>query len=109
MTTQGPLEDYCIYDYMNYGGEDTPCAKDCGEAVILKMTSTVAEGGIEGFAFSNHKEYSSAPTPPPTAIDRIVAQLVNDDDEAKRTARLGLLARFREAVHQVADFGKIEG
>ncbi|MBO82425.1 MAG: glycine--tRNA ligase subunit beta [Citromicrobium sp.] len=34
---------------------------------------------------------------------------VNDDDEAKRTARLGLLARFREAVHQVADFGKIEG
>ena len=70
MTTQGPLEDYCIYDYMNYGGEDTPCAKDCGEAVILKMTSTVAEGGIEGFAFSNHKEYSSAPTPPPTAIDR---------------------------------------
>ncbi len=34
---------------------------------------------------------------------------VNDDDEAKRTARLGLLARFRDAVHQVADFGKIEG
>ena len=34
---------------------------------------------------------------------------VNDDDEAKRTARLGLLARFRNAVHQVADFGKIEG
>jgi len=34
---------------------------------------------------------------------------VNDDEEAKRTARLGLLARFRDAVHQVADFGKIEG
>ena len=34
---------------------------------------------------------------------------VNDDDEAKREARLGLLARFRNAVHQVADFSKIEG
>ncbi|MEL7728463.1 glycine--tRNA ligase subunit beta [Citromicrobium bathyomarinum] len=34
---------------------------------------------------------------------------VNDPDEAKRSARLGLLARFRDAVHQVADFGKIEG
>jgi len=34
---------------------------------------------------------------------------VNDDDEAKREARLALLARFRNAVHQVADFSKIEG
>ncbi|GAA4643834.1 glycine--tRNA ligase subunit beta [Pontixanthobacter gangjinensis] len=34
---------------------------------------------------------------------------VNDDNPAKRTARLNLLARFRNAVHQVADFSKIEG
>ena len=34
---------------------------------------------------------------------------VNDDDPAKREARLALLARFRDAVHQVADFSKIEG
>ncbi|MEP3227512.1 MAG: glycine--tRNA ligase subunit beta [Parasphingorhabdus sp.] len=34
---------------------------------------------------------------------------VNDNDEEKRTARLALLARFRAAVHQVADFSKIEG
>ncbi|GGB61554.1 glycine--tRNA ligase subunit beta [Blastomonas aquatica] len=34
---------------------------------------------------------------------------VNDPDPAKRTARLGLLARFRAAVHRVADFSKIEG
>ncbi|NVD27716.1 glycine--tRNA ligase subunit beta [Parasphingorhabdus flavimaris] len=34
---------------------------------------------------------------------------VNDDDGAKREARLALLARFRNAVHQVADFSKIEG
>jgi glycyl-tRNA synthetase beta chain len=34
---------------------------------------------------------------------------VNDEDADKRAARLDLLARFRKAVHEVADFSKIEG
>jgi glycyl-tRNA synthetase beta chain len=34
---------------------------------------------------------------------------VNDEDPAKRAARLAMLARFRDAVHKVADFSKIEG
>jgi glycyl-tRNA synthetase beta chain len=34
---------------------------------------------------------------------------VNDPDPAKREARLDLLARMRNAVHQVADFSRIEG
>ncbi|MBM3929413.1 MAG: glycine--tRNA ligase subunit beta, partial [Sphingomonadales bacterium] len=34
---------------------------------------------------------------------------VNDADPDKRAARLGLLARMRDAVHDVADFSKIEG
>jgi glycyl-tRNA synthetase beta chain len=34
---------------------------------------------------------------------------VNDADDEKRRARLDLLARFRDAVHAVADFTKIEG
>jgi glycyl-tRNA synthetase beta chain len=34
---------------------------------------------------------------------------VNDADPAKRTARLGLLLRVRNAVHEVADFSRIEG
>ena len=34
---------------------------------------------------------------------------VNDSNEDKRAARLALLARMRDAVHRVADFGKIEG
>ena len=34
---------------------------------------------------------------------------VNDADEDKRASRLDLLARFRAAVHNVADFSKIEG
>jgi glycyl-tRNA synthetase beta chain len=35
--------------------------------------------------------------------------MVNDDDPAKRAFRLGLLTRFRDAVHRVADFSRIEG
>ena len=34
---------------------------------------------------------------------------VNDADPAVRAARLGLLKRFRAAVHKVADFSRIEG
>ncbi len=34
---------------------------------------------------------------------------VNDPDPAKRAERLALLARVRDAVHNVADFSKIEG
>tara|TARA_R110000772_G_scaffold169366_1_gene281244 strand:- start:2325 stop:4682 length:2358 start_codon:yes stop_codon:yes gene_type:complete len=45
-----------------------------------------------------------------TPIDQFFEDVtVNDSDEDKRTARLALLARFRSAVHQVADFSKIEG
>ena len=43
-------------------------------------------------------------------IDQFFEEVtVNDDDPAKRAFRLDLLARFRDAVHQVADFSKIEG
>jgi glycyl-tRNA synthetase beta chain len=35
--------------------------------------------------------------------------IVNDPDPAKRSARLTLLERVRAAVHNVADFSKIEG
>ncbi len=37
------------------------------------------------------------------------AVMVNDPDADVRAFRLGLLARFRDAVHKVADFSKIEG
>ena len=39
-------------------------------------------------------------------FDRVT---VNDPDPAKRTRRLNLLMRFRDAVNRVADFSKIEG
>ena len=35
--------------------------------------------------------------------------MVNDPDPGIRARRLALLARFRDAVHGVAEFAKIEG
>ncbi|WP_232492226.1 glycine--tRNA ligase subunit beta [Novosphingobium kaempferiae] len=43
-------------------------------------------------------------------IDGFFEQVtVNDTDSIKRTSRLALLDRFRAAVHNVADFSRIEG
>ncbi|MBA4082151.1 MAG: glycine--tRNA ligase subunit beta, partial [Erythrobacter sp.] len=43
-------------------------------------------------------------------IDRFFEEVtVNDAHAEKRAARLALLARFRDAVHRVADFSRIEG
>ena len=43
-------------------------------------------------------------------IDRFFDEVtVNDANPDKRAARLDLLARFRAAVHNVADFSRIEG
>ncbi len=45
-----------------------------------------------------------------TPIDRFFEEvIVNDPQAEKRNARLNLLARFRDAVHRVADFSRIEG
>jgi len=45
-----------------------------------------------------------------SSVDRFFDNVVVNDPEAdKRDARLALLARFRDAVHQVADFSQIEG
>ncbi len=43
-------------------------------------------------------------------IDRFFEEVtVNDPQAEKRSSRLALLARFRDAVHRVADFSRIEG
>ncbi|WP_296717096.1 glycine--tRNA ligase subunit beta [Erythrobacter sp.] len=43
-------------------------------------------------------------------IDRFFEEvIVNAEEAEKRAARLALLARFRDAVHRVADFSRIEG
>ena len=49
---------------------------------------------------------ASLRAPIDTFFDKVT---VNDPDATKRERRLDLLLRFRDAVHRVADFSKIEG
>jgi glycyl-tRNA synthetase beta chain len=67
----------------------------------------------EARAAINREDFAAAMTalatlrgPVDAFFDKVT---VNDPDPAKRAARLDLLARLRAAVHQVADFSRIEG
>ena len=45
----------------------------------------------------------------PGMMDTVLNLGLNDADPARREARLDLLSRMRSAVHEVADFSRIEG
>jgi len=73
----------------------------------LNVAEPNASAAIEAEDFEGAMRALAALRAPVDAFfDKVT---VNDADPAKRTARLGLLARVRDAVHRVADFSKIEG
>ncbi|PHR16753.1 MAG: glycine--tRNA ligase subunit beta [Sphingopyxis sp.] len=73
----------------------------------LDATRPQVTAAIEAEAFETAMTALAALRGP---IDQFFEDVtVNDEDESKREARLALLARFRNAVHQVADFSQIEG
>jgi glycyl-tRNA synthetase beta chain len=74
---------------------------------VLNVAGLRAQAAIEREAFGDAMgELAKLRVP----IDRFFDQvMVNDPDKEKRTERLGMLTRFRDAVHRVADFSKIEG
>jgi glycyl-tRNA synthetase beta chain len=73
----------------------------------LEYVESAANGAVasEDFDFAM-RVLASLRAPIDRFFDTVT---VNDSDPAKRSARLDLLARFRDAVHQVANFSKIEG
>jgi len=80
------------------------------EAALLAALDTVeprASMAIEAEDFAGAMAALSQLRAPIDAFFDTVT--VNDADPARRLARLGLLARIRDAVHRVADFSKIEG
>ncbi|MBB3032932.1 glycine--tRNA ligase subunit beta [Alteriqipengyuania lutimaris] len=82
-----------------------PAEKDLIDA--LDVAGPKATTAIEGEDFEGAMAALASLRAPIDAFFHSVT--VNDEDAAKRSARLGLLARFRDAVHNVADFSKIEG
>ncbi len=76
-------------------------------AAALDATLTRAAAAVAGEDFEAAMTALSTLRAPVDAF--FAAVMVNDPDPAVRANRLALLARFRAAVHTVADFSKIEG
>ncbi len=77
------------------------------------LVSALAEAGPRAAAAVAAEDFGGAMAALATLrapIDAFFEQVtVNDADPEKRTFRLSLLARLRDAVHGVADFSRIEG
>ncbi|MBZ6377237.1 glycine--tRNA ligase subunit beta [Pacificimonas flava] len=89
---------------------DFPYEADPAEAHLASVLGDVmlmAENAIRDERFEDAMAALANLRAP---IDRFFDQVtVNADDAEKRAHRLALLARIRDAVHQVADFSRIEG
>ncbi|WP_086735376.1 glycine--tRNA ligase subunit beta [Erythrobacter colymbi] len=73
----------------------------------LDAAAPRAAAAVEGERFADAMAALATLRAP---IDRFFEEVtVNDPQADKRAARLALLARFRDAVHRVADFSRIEG
>jgi glycyl-tRNA synthetase beta chain len=82
-----------------------PAEKDLIEA--LDSAEPTAAAAVEAEDFEAAMAALASLRAP---IDKFFDEVtVNDENPAKRSARLDLLARFRAAVHAVGDFSRIEG
>jgi glycyl-tRNA synthetase beta chain len=96
------------------GGADTGTVPVRGQSLAeeqlqtaLKTAEPKATAAIESEDFEAAMVVlASLRTPIDAFFDGV---MVNDPDPEKRAFRIGLLARFRDAVHKVADFSRIEG
>ena len=91
-------------------GSDTPADAPAEEKALvaaLDKAEPKAKAAVEKEDFTAAMAaLSSLRAPIDAFFDKVT---VNDPHRETRARRLNLLARFRDAVHQVADFSKIEG
>jgi glycyl-tRNA synthetase beta chain len=93
------------------GGEKplsyTPLPEEASLIAALDSAEPRARTAVEAEDFEGAMAaLASLRAPVDAFFDKVT---VNDPDPTKRAARLDLLARMRDAVHQVADFSRIEG
>ncbi|WP_188641688.1 glycine--tRNA ligase subunit beta [Blastomonas marina] len=92
------------------GGKDLSYSTEAAEKGLIDALDSAGPKAESAVAEEDFAAAMSALASLRAPIDRFFEEVtVNDDDKAKRAFRLDLLARFRDAVHQVADFSKIEG
>jgi glycyl-tRNA synthetase beta chain len=87
------------------GAAVVPAEATLGQALDVALPAASAAVKAEDFAGA-----MTALAGLRAPVDRFFADvMVNDPDPMVRAGRLALLARFRDAVHEVADFSRIEG
>ncbi len=80
------------------------------EAALIDALAAAAPRAADAVGEERFADAMAALATLRAPIDRFFEEvIVNDADANKRAARLALLARFRNAVHRVADFSRIEG
>ena len=90
--------------------DDLGYTPEPAEAALITALDAAAPAAADAVAREDFEAAMAALATLRAPIDAFFDQVtVNDADPAKRTARLALLARIRDAVHGVADFSKIEG
>ncbi|MEZ5693563.1 MAG: glycine--tRNA ligase subunit beta [Altererythrobacter sp.] len=102
-TQPSPSRERAIEKSLSY----TPEAAEKALIDALDAAEPKATAAIEGEDFAGAMSaLASLRAPIDAFFDEVT---VNADEEIKRHSRLDLLARFRAAVHNVADFSRIEG
>ena len=83
---------------------------EAAEKALIEALDVAAPKAEQAIAAEDFEAAMSALATLRTPIDAFFEDvIVNADNSAVRSNRLDLLARFRTAVHKVADFSKIEG
>ncbi len=100
-STDGPWTLNRVQGDARFGAEDGALL------AALNTAEPTARAGVEAENFTAAMAALASLRAPIDAFFEGV--MVNDPDSQVRAFRLSLLARFRDAVHQVADFSKIEG
>jgi glycyl-tRNA synthetase beta chain len=91
-------------------GEPASGEGDGAEALLAAALATALPTAKQAVAEERFTDAMAALASLRGPVDAFFADvMVNDPDPGIRARRLALLARFRDAVHGVADFAKIEG
>ena len=105
-----PVEGPSSSDSAKQDGASTSSARTGVEDILLSALDAAEQKATAAIDAEQFGDAMAALATLRGPIDTFFdAVMVNDPDPHKRAFRLGLLARFRDAVHRVADFSKIEG
>lgn len=92
------------------GGQALSYTPEAAEKALIDALDAAAPRAAEAVEAEKFADAMAALATLRAPIDRFFEEVtVNAEDADKRAARLALLARFRDAVHRVADFSRIEG